>query len=151
VDADAGALPKVPARRDDRRSVTRVSSGSVRIRLGAHGERLAAEHLERAGYELLERNARCGRLGEIDIVATDPRCLVFCEVKTRVTGGVAGPAGPLDAIGPDKRRRLRRLAAEWLRTRPSPQRREWIRFDAIGILVDRHGRLQSLTHVQDAF
>jgi putative endonuclease len=123
-----------------------------RIRLGAHGERLAGEHLERAGYEVIERNARCGRLGELDIVARGERCLVFCEVKTRVAGTTAGPAGPLDAIGPDKRRRLRRLAAEWLRTRaPDGNRPPWIRFDAVGVTVDRSGALLLLEHVEDAF
>jgi putative endonuclease len=129
-----------------------VSSGNARIRLGAHGENLACAHLERAGYTLIERNGRCGRIGELDIVARDSRCLVFCEVKTRIAGTTAGPAGPLDAIGPVKRRRIRRLAAEWLRTRPQDgPRAAWIRFDAIGIVVDRHGRLLSLDHVEDAF
>jgi putative endonuclease len=129
-----------------------VTPGNARIRLGAHGERLAVAHLERAGYLVLERNARCGRLGEIDIVARGERCLVFCEVKTRVAGSNVGPAGPLDAIGPQKRRRLRRLGSEWLRTRDQEgHRAPWIRFDAIGITVDRSGRLLLLDHVEDAF
>lgn len=129
-----------------------MAVGSARIRLGAHGERLAGAHLERAGYELVERNARCGRVGEIDVVARAGGCLVFCEVKTRIAGTVAGPAGPLDAIGPRKRHRQRRLAAEWLRTRPPLQPSPaHIRFDAIGIVVDRSGHLLSLDHVEDAF
>jgi putative endonuclease len=129
-----------------------MASGTTRIRLGAHGEQLACDHLERAGYALIERNGRCGRIGELDVVARDGRCLVFCEVKTRVAGGRTGPAGPLDAIGPAKRRRIRRLAAEWLRTRTlDGPRPAWIRFDAIGIVVDRQGRLLSLDHVEDAF
>ncbi|HYI79641.1 MAG TPA: YraN family protein [Thermoleophilaceae bacterium] len=129
-----------------------MTAGNARILLGAHGEDIACGHLERAGYTLIERNSRCGRAGEIDIVARDGRCLVFCEVKTRVTGGSAGPDGPLDAIGPVKRKRIRKLAAEWLRTRPrlSPAP-AWIRFDAVGIVVDRQGRLLSLDHVEDAF
>jgi putative endonuclease len=129
-----------------------MASGNARIRLGAHGERLACAHLERAGYGLVERNARCGRLGELDVVARHDRCLVFCEVKTRVAGGKTGPAGPLDAIGPPKRQRIRRLAAEWLRTRPlDGPRPAWIRFDAIGIVVDRQGNLLSLDHIENAF
>jgi len=129
-----------------------VTPGNARIRLGAHGEDLACGHLERAGYALIERNGRCGRLGELDVVARDGRCLVFCEVKTRVAGATAGPPGPLDAIGPAKRRRIRRLAGEWLRTRDqSGPGAAWIRFDAIGIVVDRQGRLLSLDHVEDAF
>ncbi|MGH3992389.1 MAG: YraN family protein, partial [Pseudonocardiaceae bacterium] len=88
-------------------------AGDPRNGLGALGERLAGEHLERAGYEILERNFRC-RAGELDLVAASERALVFCEVKTRVAGGRSGPAGPLDAIGPGKRRRVRLLAGEWL-------------------------------------
>lgn len=129
-----------------------MTAGKARIRLGARGEDLACSHLERAGYALIERNGRCGRHGELDVVARDGRCLVFCEVKTRVAGTSAGPAGPLDAIGPAKRRRIRRLAAEWLRTRPQHgPRAAWIRFDAIGIVLDRQGRLLSLDHIEDAF
>lgn len=127
-----------------------MATADTRIRLGAHGERLAAEHLERAGYRVVARNARCGRLGELDIVARGHRSLIFCEVKTRVRGTTAGPEGPLDAIGPRKRRRIRRLAAEWLRTTDHPHAPA-IRFDAIGVTVDRKGRLLSLDHIENAF
>ncbi|MGI9082438.1 MAG: YraN family protein [Thermoleophilaceae bacterium] len=126
-------------------------AGDPRRELGAMGERLAREHLERAGYDILQSNFRC-RLGELDIVAADGRALVFCEVKTRVAGGRSGPAGPLDAIGTRKRRRLRLLAVEWLRApeagRPHPPA---LRFDAIGVTVNRAGGLLALEHVEDAF
>src|SRR4051794_17581929 len=88
-------------------------TGDPRRRVGAIGESLAARHLERAGYEVLARNART-RTGEIDIIAAQGRHLVFCEVKTRVSRTTAGPAGPFAAIGPRKRRQLRLLAREWL-------------------------------------
>ncbi len=119
--------------------------------LGALGERLAGEHLERAGYEILERNFRCRR-GELDIVAAGEGALVFVEVKTRVTGGRSGPSGPLDAIGSNKRRRLRLLAAEWLSARPRHRPyRDALRFDAIGVTVNRAGGMLGLDHVEDAF
>jgi putative endonuclease len=119
--------------------------------LGALGERLAGEHLERAGYEILERNFRC-RAGELDIVAAADQALVFVEVKTRVAGGRSGPPGPLDAIGSGKRRRLRLLAAEWLAVRRGPRPyRASLRFDAIGVTVNRAGGLLALEHVEDAF
>lgn len=126
-------------------------SEDPRRRLGALGERLAGEHLERDGYQILERNFRCP-LGELDIVAADARSLVFCEVKTRVAGSRAGPRAPLDAIGAGKRRRLRLLAIEWLRARGGDgPRRRLLRFDAVGVTVNRAGGLLRLEHVKDAF
>jgi putative endonuclease len=127
-------------------------SADPRRALGALGERLAAEHLTRAGYVVLGRNYRT-RFGEIDIIAADSRCLVFCEVKTRMAGRPSGPAGPLDAIGPRKRRQLRAMAREWLAaedTRDRPHRPE-LRFDAIGIVVTSRGVLASLDHLENAF
>ena len=126
-------------------------SEDPRRRLGALGERLAGEHLERDGYEILERNFRCA-LGELDIVAADAGALIFCEVKTRVAGSRAGPAGPLDAIGAGKRRRLRLLATAWLRARGADRpHRHSLRFDAVGVTVNRAGGLLALEHLEDAF
>ena len=119
--------------------------------LGALGERLAAEHMERAGYRIVERNFRT-RYGELDIVAAGGRCLVFCEVKTRVAGR-RGP-DPFDAIGNGKRSQVRQMAAQWLAERraqldepPQPL----LRFDAIGVKISAGGRLLSLDHLEDAF
>ena len=49
---------------------------------GKAGEDLAADELERRGYEILARRWR-HRSGEIDIVARDGDALVFVEVKAR--------------------------------------------------------------------
>ncbi len=126
-------------------------SPDPRRRLGALGERLAREHLERAGYEVLERNYRTRR-GEIDVIAFGRGALVFCEVKTRIAGGRSGPAGPLEAIGHVKQRRLRVLAREWLSERRGARpAAESLRFDAIGVTMDAHGRLVALEHVEAAF
>ena len=113
---------------------------------------MASQHLMRAGYKILATNFRT-RYGELDLVAADSRCLVFCEVKTRIAGTRRGPAGPFDAIGPRKRAQVRAMAREWLissaaSARPRPPE---LRFDAIGILLSRSGRLVSLDHLEDAF
>ena len=77
---------------------------------------------------------------------------MFCEVKTRVAGGRVGPAAPLEAIGPLKRRRLRALAAAWLELRRGARPfREALRFDAIGVTLNHAGGLLALEHVEDAF
>lgn len=78
--------------------------------LGARGEELAAAWLERAGMRVVDRNWR-SPAGEIDIVARDGPTLVIAEVKTRT--GVLRYGHPVDAITPDKRRRLRRLGRSW--------------------------------------
>ncbi len=119
---------------------------------GELGERLAERHLLGAGYRLLDRNFRT-RHGELDLVVAGGNALVFCEVKTRVAGR-RGPPGPLDAIGPEKRRRLRLMAAQWLAAHAGERREERapeLRFDAIGVTVSPGGRLLALEHVEDAF
>jgi putative endonuclease len=117
-----------------------------RQRLGQAGETMAAQHLMRRGFNILERNFRT-RWGELDIVAFDGRELVFCEVKTRR----AGPGWPLEAVHPRKRSQVRRMASSWLRERPNHPYARAIRFDAIGIRLDGAGRLVSLEHLEGAF
>jgi len=121
--------------------------------LGATGERLARTHLEARGLTVLDTNFRT-RHGELDIVAADPRCLVFCEVKTRIAaaGRPPGELGPFAAIGPRKQHRLRLLAREWLAEHGAavPSRPE-LRFDAVGVELDRQGRLLRIDHLEGAF
>jgi putative endonuclease len=116
--------------------------------LGASGEQLAAEHLERLGYRILERNYRT-RWGELDIIAFDGRTLAFCEVKTRRAAGGAG--SPLEAIGPAKRAQVRKMAGRWLAARRQRPYAEVLRFDAIGLSFDAAGRMVSLEHVEGGF
>jgi putative endonuclease len=122
-----------------------------RRRLGAHGEELAAKHLEALGCEIVQRNFRT-RHGELDLIARDARHLVFCEVKTRLLRGEQGPFGPFAAIGAQKRRRVRAMAAEWFASAGSagPHPSE-VRFDAIGVSLDPTGRLIALDHLEAAF
>ena len=58
--------------------------------IGARGETLAAQYLERQGFVIIERNARIGHK-EVDIIARDGDTVVFVEVKTR-TGDSHGTA-----------------------------------------------------------
>jgi putative endonuclease len=112
---------------------------------------MARRHLEARGFTLLDANFRT-RHGELDLVAADRGHLVFCEVKTRILSGPPGELGPVAAIGEQKRRRVRLMAREWLARRgaegPWPPE---LRFDAIGIVFDRQGRLISLEHLEGAF
>jgi putative endonuclease len=107
--------------------------------LGSTGERLALEHYERLGFQLLERNHRT-RAGELDLIVADADTIVFVEVKTCR----AGRLDPLVSITPRKLSRLRRLAAEWLSAQPARQRRVELRFDAVAVVIDAAGRLVAL-------
>ncbi|HEY8546055.1 MAG TPA: YraN family protein [Acidimicrobiales bacterium] len=104
-----------------------------RRRLGIAGEDRAAQWYAAAGYQVLARNWR-GDGGEIDLVAAGHGALVFAEVKTRSSSRFGLPA---EAVGPEKQRRLRGLAAQFLRAHPGVGGR--IRFDVVAIL---EGRLQ---------
>jgi putative endonuclease len=141
--------------------------------VGRLGEDIAASHLERRGFAILARNART-RYGEIDIIAFDGSVLAFVEVKTRriytSTASVPAsetradtrrsatqatqtqmPLSPLEGLRPRQRARLRRLATAWLQERSPPMRAEEIRFDAIGVVVDKHDRLMRLDHLEGAW
>lgn len=142
--------PAQPTRRISRPSVVGVppsrSGPQLSPALGPLGERLAAEHLERLGYRVIARNHRT-RYGEIDLIAVDGETLVFCEVKSRR----AGSGSPWESLHERKRGQVRRMACSWLAERLDRPRRPTVRFDAIGVLVDRRQRLVALEHLEGAF
>ncbi|HVW40348.1 MAG TPA: YraN family protein [Amycolatopsis sp.] len=112
--------------------------------LGRKGEQLAAQHLQKLGFVVLSRNWRC-REGEIDVVATDGRTLVVCEVKSRAGADFGDPA---EAVTEEKIARIRRITGQWLRTfnvRWCP-----VRFDVVAVLALPSGEFK-LRHVPGAF
>jgi putative endonuclease len=121
-------------------------SDDPRHRLGRLGEDLAAAHLQRRGFALVARNHRT-RYGELDLIGYDGHTLVFAEVKTRR----AGSGNPWDALGETKRRQVRQMARAWLSDTPDRPRSADLRFDAIGVVIDAHGRLVRLDHLEGAF
>ncbi|MFD8207400.1 YraN family protein [Streptomyces sp. NPDC059695] len=112
--------------------------------LGRYGEELATRRLTADGMHILARNWRCGRSGEIDIVARDGDTLVICEVKTRRDGVYEHP---MAAVTPRKAERLRRLAACWLDRNDTPAPAGGVRIDLVGIVLPRKGA-PVLTHAQ---
>ena len=120
-------------------------STDARRHLGGHGERLAAEHLERLGYSIVARNHRT-RFGEIDLIAADRDTLVIVEVKTR-----RGRGRPWDALGERKQRQVRRMGIAYMAEVDDRPKRARVRFDAIGVTLDATGRLTSLEHLENAF
>lgn len=115
--------------------------------IGARGEQLALEHFERLGFMLLDRNYRT-RFGELDLILHDGTTLVFAEVKT-MRGGAR--VAPFDRLHPAKQLQVRRIARAWLHERGGRPRAAEVRFDAVGVTLDRAGRLLALEHLEGAF
>ncbi|HET6969036.1 MAG TPA: YraN family protein [Ornithinibacter sp.] len=114
--------------------------GGERRRLGRYGEDLAVRYLRDVGLEVLDRNWRCEH-GEVDVVARDGDCIVFCEVKTRRS---AGFGEPVEAVTFAKAMRLRRLAAAYLARHEV--RAGGVRIDVVGVLC-RPGEPAVVRHV----
>ena len=112
--------------------------------LGRRGEDLAVQYLEQRGLIVLSRNWRC-RDGEVDVVATDRRRLVVCEVKTRSGARLGKPA---EAVDIRKAARIRRVTQAWL----AAHQVRWceIRFDVVAVLMEP-GRPATLRHYEAAF
>jgi putative endonuclease len=121
-----------------------------RRRIGQMAEDLVARRLRRAGWEIIERNART-RHGELDIVARDGHALVFVEVKAGREGTAFGPERPVLAVDRRKQQRIRRLATAWMAERRDLPPYRDIRFDAVGVTVDRMGRPIDVEHIEGAF
>jgi putative endonuclease len=111
--------------------------------LGEQGEELAVRFLIRKRYRILARNWR-DRGGEIDIVARDGGTLVFVEVKTRTSDTFALP---VESVGYEKQRKLRRLAERY--TMRSGMSECEARFDVVSVIM--RGAKPEIEHLTNAF
>jgi putative endonuclease len=123
---------------------------AARQRTGRIAEQLVAERLQAAGWRIVERNAR-SRHGELDIVGLDGRTLVFVEVKAGREGAAFGPERPILSVDRRKQQRVRRLATAWMAERRRLPPYDDIRFDAVGVTLDRAGRVVDVEHIPNAF
>jgi putative endonuclease len=109
------------------------------------GEAVVARWYEAAGYTVVDRNWRC-REGELDLVLSRDRTVVFCEVKTRRSVAFGAP---FEAVTVTKQRRLRTLALRWLAAHPDRRVSE-LRFDVASVLAEP-GRQPVIDVIQAAF
>ena len=114
--------------------------------VGAWGESLAANYLMGKRYSLLSMNYRC-RYGEIDLIVSNRKYLVFVEVKLRKCDNFASAMEHVDKF---KQERLKKTALLYLEQFPSDLQP---RFDVIEIYapdgVDT--ARPKINHLEDAF
>jgi len=122
----------------------------ARRRTGEIAEELVADRLVAKGWEIVERNART-RYGELDIVALDGAVLVFVEVKGARAGTRFGPEKPILSIDFTKQRKVRRLGTAWMAERHEFPPFDDIRFDAVGVTLDRNDRPVEVEYIPGAF
>jgi putative endonuclease len=95
---------------------------------GQHNEELALAFLQQQGLHLVTRNFR-SRFGELDLVMTDQRSLVFVEVRYRRQTKFGSACGTVDFA---KQARLRNAARYFLLHHPNWA--QWpCRFDVLGL------------------
>ncbi|MBR6793716.1 MAG: YraN family protein [Clostridia bacterium] len=110
--------------------------------LGLKGELAAVRYLKKKGYRILKRNFQC-RFGELDLIAQDKDCLVFCEVKTRSEGMIASPQ---ESVTHAKQQKMIKTALYWLQSKDLDLP---MRFDVIAVTAEQ-GRL-TVEHLENAF
>lgn len=111
---------------------------------GSIGERLVARYLRNKGYDIVGANYFC-RFGEIDVIATNKKYIVFIEVKTR---GERAIARPCESVGFTKQEKLRQTALMYLsnnNTKLQP------RFDVAEVILDDNNNMISLNYIKNAF
>ena len=117
--------------------------------LGQRGERAAERYLRQRGYIVVARGQR-QRIGEIDLVAVDtrtnPRTVVFVEVKTRESHTAGHPA---EAVDEQKQTRLTRLALAYLKFHSLLD--QPARFDVIAVTWPAESTRPTIEHIENAF
>jgi putative endonuclease len=96
--------------------------------LGPEAERRVRRHYRLRGYRILAANTRAAGY-ELDVVVRRGRTVIVGEVKAR-TG--TGHGDPLEAVGPEKARRVRQAAEAWLAHRPDLAGLD-VRFEAVAV------------------
>ena len=113
---------------------------------GAWGEALAAEYLRKKRYKLLAVGYFC-KFGEIDLIVSNRKYLVFVEVKLRKSSDFAQA---LEYVDWRKQDRIRATASMYLSQYPTELQP---RFDVIEIYAPEGTATASpeIRHMEDAF
>lgn len=108
---------------------------------GKLGETIASQLLEKKGYRIIERNFKA-RYGEIDLIATYQKTLVFVEVKTRANQKYGRPE---EAVTPWKLRTIA-TTAEYYKLL-HPQLPNAMQIDVVSVELTSDDKLLTVEHL----
>lgn len=113
---------------------------------GAWGEALAAEYLRKKKFSIVAAGYR-SRFGEIDLIVSDKKYLVFVEVKLRKNADFATAR---EYVNRPKQDKIRVTASMYLSQNPTKLQP---RFDVIEIYCPqgRETETPEIIHLEDAF
>lgn len=114
--------------------------------LGKIYEKRAKSFLKAKGYEIIEQNWQCGKIGEIDFIVKDSKrfqeeYIVFIEVKYRKES----ISSAMLAVNLKKQIQLRKLAQLYLKSKKLEEVKTNISYDVIAISQNE------IEHVQNIF
>lgn len=111
-------------------------------KVGMLAEEHACDYLIAQGLQPVTSNYNC-RLGEIDLVMRDGSCLVFVEVRARISSAFGGA---LASITRSKKQKLIKTASLYLLTNKLMDKQP-VRFDVVSI----QGTPANITWIKNAF
>ncbi len=112
--------------------------------LGAYGEQLAVDYLEKKHFIIRERNFRAYG-GEIDIICQKNNTLIFVEVKARI-GDWKGK--PYEAVNPRKLVHLKRAADYYVLKN---KERGLLRVDVVSIQLNPDKTISKILHFENVY
>ena len=102
------------------------SKKAAHLKQGTDAENACCAYLKLKGLKLIKKNFRCA-LGEIDIIMSDKKILVFIEVRFRKNNNYGDG---LESITPAKINKLRKTAELYLQQNPQYKN---ARFDVVAM------------------
>ena len=106
--------------------------------IGNNYETVAAEFLTKLGYKIIEKNYRV-KVGEIDIIASEKKTIVFVEVKFRKNNNYGNP---YEFVTTQKQQKIIKAALLYIKQH---KLKTDFRFDVISICNDK------IEHIKNAF
>ena len=122
-----------------------------KYKVGKYFEAKAVNYLKSQGYFIKAQNWRCGKMGELDIVAIDPErfgksYLVIVEVKFRRTNiGFA-----MSAVDYKKQEQIKKLSKIFLKSKGIVESKTNISYDVIALSFNEAKKLE-IEHLKNIF